>query len=243
MVSSRVTPDGLDPKTLAPETVAPEAPDLIAVDVDARLAELLARFPLPPGVADADCNQEEIAQALNTTVNTVAKWIKAEGMPVAEAGGNGRAYTLRLSHCWAWRKAREAEIDLRSRHNKAQVTALQASFLGLAMDDPQAQMTPRQRQEAANADIAWSRAAQMRRQLVPLSELVDLLDAMMKIMRDGIEAMPDRLERELGLRPDQVQAVVLVGADILRAMAERIEEAELSERDVPDVEVQARWVI
>lgn len=220
-----------------------ETPELLPVDVDDQLREIIERYPLPHGVMDADCNQEEIAQALNTTVNTVAKWIKQDGMPVAQAGGNGRPYVLRLSHCWAWRRAREAEIDLRSRHNKAQVAALQASFLGLEVNDPQAEMTPQQRKEAAMADIAWSKAAHMRRQLVPLGDVVDLYESIARIVRDGIEAMPDRLERELSLKPEQVQAVVRAGADILRAMTDRIEEEELRERDVPDVEVQERWLI
>ena len=78
--------------------------DLIPVDVDDALAEMLMRHPLPAGVLDADCNQEQIAMALGTTVNTVARWIKQDGMPVAQHGGNGRAYILRLSHCWAWRR-------------------------------------------------------------------------------------------------------------------------------------------
>ncbi|PTX38711.1 DNA packaging protein Nu1 [Gemmobacter caeni] len=218
-------------------------PELIPVEVDDVLRDMLDRFPLPHGVQDADCNQEEIAQALNTTVTTVAKWIKQDGMPVVQAGGNGKAYVLRLSHCWAWRRAREADQDLRARHNKAQVVALQASFLGLEMDDPQASMTPQQRREAAMADIAWSKAAHMRRQLVPLADVVDLYEAIAKIVRDGLEALPDRLERELSLKPDQVSDVSRAGADILRAMADRIEEEELRERDVPDVEVQERWLI
>lgn len=217
--------------------------ELLPVEITPELQAMLSRFPLPSGIKDADCNQEEIAQALNTTVNTVAKWIKTEGMPVAQAGGNGKAYVLRLSHCWAWRKAREADADLKNRHNRDQIAALQASFLGLTVDDPQANMTPQQRRDAAQADIAWSKASHMRRQLVPLSDVVDLLEALFRIVREGVEALPDRLERELGLKPEQVAAVVRFGDDVLQSMSDRIEEEELSERDVPDVEVQRQWVI
>jgi phage terminase Nu1 subunit (DNA packaging protein) len=225
------------------EALHDAAPELVAVEVDAALAEMLARFPLPSGVQDADCNQEEIAQALNTTVNTVAKWIRQDGMPVAQPGGNGRAYVLRLSHCYAWKKAQQADLDLRSRHNRDQVAKMQASFLGLDLDDPQANMTPAQRREAAMADIAWSKAAHMRRQLVPLQDVVDLLETLFQICRDGIEAMPDRLEREINLKPEQVASVVRAGSDILNKMSEHIEERELRERDVPDVDVQERWLI
>lgn len=228
---------------MVPTEDQPVAPELIAVEIDEVLRDILARFPLPPGVEDADCNQEEIAQALNTTVNTVAKWIRQDGMPVAQSGGNGRAYILRLSHCWAWRRAREAEMDLRSRHNKAQVSALQASFLGLEVEDPQAAMTPAQRREAAMADIAWSKAAHMRRQLVPLSDVLELYEGIFQIVREGLKAMPDLLEREISLKPEQVGAVVTICDDVLTKMAERIDEAELAEKDVPDVDVQERWLI
>ncbi len=220
-----------------------ETPDLMPVEVDDAMRELLQRFPLPAGVMDADCSQEEIAQAFNMSVNTVATWIKQGGMPVVQHGGNGRRYIIRLSHCWAWRKATEAQEDTRDRHNKAQITALQASFLGLEVNDPRAEMTPQQRREAAMADIAWSKAAHMRRQLVPLGDVVNLLETLFQIVRDGIEAMPDRLERELSLKPDQVSTVVRVGDDVLRSMTEAVEEAELKERDVPDVDVQERWLI
>ncbi|MCB5412387.1 DUF1441 family protein [Pseudogemmobacter faecipullorum] len=220
-----------------------QTPELIAVEVDAELESALTRFPLPAGIQDADCNQEEIAQALNTSVNTVAKWIRQDGMPVAQQGGNGKAYVLRLSHCWAWLKAREAEADLRNRHNKQQVAALQASFLGMEVNDPQAAMTPAQRRETALADIAWSKAAHMRRQLVPLSDVLDLYEGVLQIVRDGLKAMPDLLEREIALRPDQVGAVVRICDDVLNKMSERIDEAELRERDVPDVDVQERWLI
>ena len=35
------------------------------------------------------------SQAFGTTVSAVAKWIR-DGMPVAQVGGNGRAYVLLL---------------------------------------------------------------------------------------------------------------------------------------------------
>ena len=216
---------------------------LIAVEVSADLAGLLRRFPLPHGVQDADMNQEELAAALNTTVNTLGKWIKNDGIPVAEAGGLGKPYILRLSHCWAWKKARESDLDNRSRHNKDQIARLQAEFLGLEVDDPLSLMSAKQRRELADADIAYSRAKQLRRQLVRLEDVVDLLESLFATMRDGVEAMPDRLERELSLRPDQVAVVQRVGSDVLKAMAERIEEAELRDHDVEVVEVQSQWTI
>lgn len=68
------------------------ASDLLHVEIGEELRSMLERYPLPKGVQDADMNQEEIAQALNTTVNTIAKWIRQDEMPVVQQGGNGKAY-------------------------------------------------------------------------------------------------------------------------------------------------------
>ncbi|MDS9468202.1 terminase small subunit [Paracoccus sp. MBLB3053] len=218
------------------------ASDLLAVEVDAELAEKLRRFPLPAGVLDADMNQEEIAQALNTTVNTISKWIR-DGMPVAQVGGNGRAYVLRLSHCWAWRNAREADLASRTRHNEAQISLLRAEFLGVDIDNPAATLSAKERRELAEADMRWSEAQRRRGQLVPLSDVVDLLESIGKIVRDGIESMPDRMERELDLSPAGVATVGRIGADILTAISDRIEEEELQGRDLADIDPGARLMI
>ncbi len=211
------------------------APALLDVEISDELAVLLQRYPLPAGVSDADMNQSEIAQALSTTVNTVAKWIK-ENMPVAREGGNGSAYVLRLSHCWAWRKGREAEVASRDRHNENQISLLRAEFLGVTVDSPAAQLTAKERRELAEADMRWSEAQRRRRQLAQVGDVLDLLESLGKIVRDGIEAMPDRLERELDLSPDHVAAVVRIGSDILTAIADRIAESELHDPDLPDAD-------
>lgn len=217
-------------------------PDLLPVDVDESLAAMLRAYPLPQGVEDADMNQQELAQALSTTVNTVGKWIGA-GMPVVEAGGMGKQYVLRLSHCYAWRRARKAEEDQRDRHNRAQINALQAEFLGFDTNDPAAQLTAKQRAELAEADIKHSRAKQLRRQLVPLGDVVELIEGLFVTIRNAIEGMPDRLERELSLSPEEVVAVQRIGDDILGAMSEQIEEAHLREEDIEEVEVQRQWMV
>jgi hypothetical protein len=220
-----------------------QAPDLMPVDISVELAGLIARYPLPAGVLDADMNQTEMAQALKTSMPTINKWISSENMPVVQEGGLGKAYILRLSHCWAWKQARDDSERVRQRHSASQINALQASFLGIDIEDPQASLSAKQRSELAQADILHSKAMQQRRQLVPLDDIVELLESIFTITRDKIEAMPDILERELGLRPEQVVMVQRIGADLLTSLSEKIEEKELSERDVVDVEVQKQWLI
>lgn len=195
---------------------------LLPVDIDEALQRTLDEWPLPSGVADADMNQDELAGALGQSVNTIAKWIKS-GMPVARHGRNGLPYVLRLSHCYAWMRNRDAETERRAAHNRAQSTALQAELLGLKLDTPAAQITPKQRREMAEAEIVWHKAQRERRELVQIGEVRDLLEAVLSIVRDGIEAMPDRLERELNLKPEQVSATIRLGRDILDGIAERIQ--------------------
>lgn len=219
-----------------------QPPQLLPVEVDDELAHQLRRFPLPETILDADMNQEEIGRAFDTTVNTVSKWIR-DGMPVAQVGGNGRAYVLRLSHCWAWRMAREAEADQRNRHNENQISLLRAEFLGVEVGDQAAQLSAKERRELAEADMRWSEAQLRRRRLVQRTDMVDLLESIGKIVRDGLEGMPDRLERELDLSPAQVAVVDRIGKDILTAIADRIEEEELTGRDIDDTDIGARLLI
>ncbi len=225
-----------------PMTDGTEAPPLLDVAVDDDLLKLLRKYPLPAKLADTDMNQEEIGQAFDVSVNTVSKWIR-EGMPVAQVGGNGRAYVLRLSHCWAWRRSIEADSAARTKHNENQISMLRAELLGVEIDSQAAQLSARERRELAEADMRWSEAQRKRRQLVPLTDVLDLLEALGRIVRNGIEAMPDRLERELDLTPAQVAAVKRAGDDMLTTWADEIDEAELRERDVADAELGASLMI
>lgn len=73
--------------------------------------------------------------------------------------------------------------------------------------------------------------------------MLDLLESIGKIVRDGVEAMPDRLERELDLNPVQVAAVVRIGSDILTAIADRIEESELQDPDLAEADFGSSLLI
>lgn len=204
---------------------------------------MLRTFPLPDGVPDADMNQHEIASALGVTTTTIGKWLQTPDFPIVQEGGQGRPYVLRLSHCHAWRESRNAHEEARDARVRESIEKMQATFLGLDVEDQGATLNVKDRRALAEADIMYSKAAQMRRQLVPLDELVDMLESVFKIIRDGVETMPDRLERELGLRPEQVAMVVRIGSDILQQMTEEIEAAELRERDITDVEISDRLLV
>jgi len=213
------------------------------VEVDAQLSAMLDRYPLADGILDADMNQEEMAAALSTSVNTIGKWIRNEGMPVVEGGGPGRPYVLRLSHCFAWRMAVVEDERQRKEHNARQAARVQATFLNIDVEDPGAAMSTKDRKMAAEADILMNKARHMRRNLVEMHEVAELIESLMITAREGFQGFADTLERELGLTPPQVELVQRKANDALNKMADDIEQAELVERDVPEQEVQRQWTV
>jgi len=226
---------------------------LTEVAASTELARIVARYPLPDGVPDVDMNQTEIAAALNTTVNTIGKWLgnavfagdwaDLPEFPVVEKGAQGRAYVLRLSHCYAWRMHRDSVERGRQETSRKAIAQLQATFLGLDLDQGEGGLTAQDRRALAEADIMHSKAAMLRRRLVELEEVTTLLESVFQVVRDGVESMPDRLERELSLKAEEVEMVQRIGDDILTAMAAKIERAELRERDLSDSDISDRILI
>lgn len=227
--------------------------DLPPVAVSDALGRVLDAHPLAEGMIDADMTMSDVAAALGVSVNRMAQiaancvpaseWVGDDQFPAVEVGGQGKRYVIRLSHAWAVRRLRESQDEARDRRSQAAINAAQAVFLGIDPEENGAVLDPKTRRAMAEADILHSRAAVMRRRLVELEEVQDVLESVFRIVRDGIESMPDRLERELGLKPEQISLVIRLGDDMLTAMIEKIEEAELKERDIADVEIPDRLVV
>ncbi|MEL7090247.1 MAG: terminase small subunit [Pseudomonadota bacterium] len=205
--------------------------ELMDVPVPDSVAALVATYPLPVGVPDADMNQAEIAQALNTTVPTVKRWLNEADFPVIQRGGMGKAYIMRLSQCYAWKQDRDAAEKLRDKHNKDAAARLQATFLSVDVDDTAATLTARQRRDLAEADFAYNRAAKERQELLPVDDVRDVLEGMMIAFRDAIEAQADRLEREAGLSVPQVELLRRSGRDTLEAVIATIQTDLLDDQD------------
>lgn len=216
---------------------------LAPVEVSDELQELLARYPLPEGVEDADLNKEELAEALNSSLPTLSRWMSKPGFPIVQQGGQGKSYIFRLSHVFAWRQAERMSEQMRSKQARESIDRLQASFLGLETEDPRSQMTPEMRKKMAEADFAYSRAKHMRKQLVQLEDVQVLLDDLMRTFRDGAESLADRLERELNLSPAALDVVQRAANDTLTAMVARIEREQLEEVDVQTVVPQQQLMI
>ena len=215
----------------------------MADEITDDLAVLLERYPLPEGMNDEPMSLDEMAQFLNLSTTSMGQLVKEPSFPVIERGGHGRPYRLRPSHCWAWNKARlDADHD-RQRAAARNIELAQATFLGLDVEDGGEVLSAADRRKLAEADIMHNKAAQMRRQLVPLGEVLGMLESTFAVIRNGCENLPDRLERELALKPEEVAAVARAVNDTLTEMARGIEEAELAEREIGDVDLETQLLI
>lgn len=168
---------------------------------------LVARYPLPDGVEDCVMNREELADALATSMNTITAWIGA-GMPVEQHGGPGKAYELRLSHCWAWRQAKKRDEDLRSEKVRAATAAMRLALVGGTSGDSIEALDPKTRREILAAQMADEAFQRERNQLLRRDDVRELLDQLLAMVRDVMEAAPDQVERVAALSPKAVDQLV-----------------------------------
>ena len=104
------------------------------------------------------------------------------------------------------------------------------AFLGIDKKDQKAGLSPAQMRELAQAELVWMQAAERRRSLVQVDEMVELLDLVFGEVRAGLDGLPDWLEREFSLSGEDVERVVAYNDGILRAIKIAIEAAALRER-------------
>lgn len=179
------------------------------------------RFPLPQGVADAVLNKSQLARALNVSEPTVDRWI-ADGLPVLSAGTNGRSYEFQLSECFAWRKAREAERKAEDDAAERAVQEMRLALVGGKTGSTEQALPPKERRELYAAEREYMEMARTRGELVRYDDMVEVLDGALSAVRAGLEAMPDRIGRELSLTTPQVLVVVRLADDIMDQLSKSL---------------------
>ncbi|WP_339109258.1 DUF1441 family protein [Thioclava sp. GXIMD4216] len=184
----------------------------------------VARFPLPEGLTDGVMNRAQLAVAFNVSENTVTKWV-GQGMPVETAGQNGVSYEFQLSHCYAWRRAREQQ----SRESKARgdALAMQASLAFRNLDEEQEEeeggLTAKQLREWSEAEYHRNRVAEQRGELVRAAKVSELLEDLIGVVATALGTMPDHLERDLGLGVEEVAKVEARCDQVVMKMRNMIE--------------------
>ena len=195
----------------------------------------VSRFPLPEGLPDGVVNRAQLAVAFRVSENTVTKWV-GQGMPAQSEGQNGVAWEFRLSHCYAWRMARDqAARDARDRGDQLAQQAAMA-FLNLSGEEvaERGHLTADEVRKWAEAEYQRNRVDEQRRDLLRRGPVQEMLDDLVSMVRTTIATLPDYCEREFGLAPADVAKLEARGDQLLFEMRQRIERELLGPAEVID---------
>lgn len=187
---------------------------------------LVERHPMPAGAVDAIVNKKLLAHALNVSATTIDSWL-VDGLPYVRKGTNGQSYEFRLSVCFAWAADREARAARAEAQAAEAAQQLRLQLLGGSVADPgRAGMTPREAEQAMAAELVAMKLAEARRDLMRAQEVAEAFEAAFAAIRDGIDAAPDILGRELALDGAGIERAqkILDGllTDAVRLVAERL---------------------
>jgi phage terminase Nu1 subunit (DNA packaging protein) len=185
------------------------------------LAELAVEFPLPDGVDDVVLNRSELAEFFNVAANTITTWI-SQGLPVEREGTNGQAYEFRASHCYAWRKAKERNDHERSAAAQSAIRAMRLALTGGKPGDSIEALSPKEKQEAIAAQLAYEQFQRARNELIDRGEVADLLEGIFSTVRDVLASLPDTMERENLIAPSDAEKVIDLCDGTLEDMRGRI---------------------
>ncbi|OJY35932.1 MAG: hypothetical protein BGP11_18465 [Rhodobacterales bacterium 65-51] len=181
--------------------------DLITLS-DGEVLDVSA-WPLPDGVEDGVLNRGQLSRAFDVTENTITKWI-GQGMPVLSEGQNGVSYEFRLSHCWAWRAARNEKI--RAAKQRGDQIAAQAALAFRNLDDDQAEaeagMSAADVRAWSEAEYARNRLAEQRGDLIRTDRVRAVFEESLVKIGNSLDTLPDFLEMKFGLSAEQVAQVV-----------------------------------
>ncbi|MGX0875934.1 phage terminase Nu1 subunit (DNA packaging protein) [Roseovarius sp. MBR-154] len=190
-------------------------------DLTAEEKDLVARHSLPGGVRDALVNKAQLGDGLGVSQTTISAWLR-EGLPFEEAGTNGRAYMFRLSLAWAWRAARQAEDEAARAAGNAAVEQLQMALLGGDSAAPQSGLSLADQRKLLELEHLRAIAARDRGELIRREDVVAGLEEVFATLRDSLDALPDRLAREIGIDGAQIEAVERVCDDALGLAASAV---------------------
>ncbi len=131
------------------EDKKPPVPELPPLAGEERA--LVAKYPMPKGVPDAEVNKNLLGAALDVSTTTIDKWLvlpEAERIPFVERGTNGRSYVFRLSVAYAWRMARDAQEAATRQHAEDATAQLRMEFLGGSIQDlSRAALSPKEQEQ------------------------------------------------------------------------------------------------
>lgn len=196
--------------------------------LDDQEAALVARYPLPPGVPDALVNKAQLETALGVSQTTISAWLR-QGLPFEEAGTNGRSYQFRLSVAHAWVAGKRADDDAHRVAGDNAAAQLQMALLGgQAAGVHDGKLSLADQRKLIELELQRMMAARQRGDLVWRDDARGWFESAFAAIRDALDALPDRLARELGLEGRDLERVEAACDDVLagatRAVAVMVED-------------------
>lgn len=187
-------------------------------------AALVARYPLPPGAADGVVNKAQLEVAIGVSQTTISAWLR-KGLPFEEAGTNGRSYQFRLSIAYAWQAMQRAEEESLRAAGDAVAEQMQMALLGGETAQPAGgKMSLADQRKLIELELQRTAAARQRRDLIRKDDVVTAFEEVFAAIRDALDALPDRLARELGAEGRDLERIERACDEALAGAASAVRE-------------------
>jgi hypothetical protein len=188
-------------------------------------AAMVAAHPLPESVPDALVNKSQLEVGLGVSGTTISAWLRRPDhpLPYETAGANGRSYQFRLALAFAWMQAMRADDDSAKAAGDAAAAQLSMALLG----GESAASTPGKLSLADQRKLLELEAlrrveAQNRHDLIRREDVVTGVEEIFAAIRDALDALPDRLARELGLAGRDLEKIEKACDDVLAGAARAV---------------------
>lgn len=188
-------------------------------------AALVATYPLPNSTPDALVNKAQLEIGLGVSQTTISAWMRRADnpLPFETAGANGRSYQFRLSLAFAWMQAMRADEEKSRADGDDAVAQLQLSLLGgETATGTNGKLSLADQRKIMELEVIRTNAARSRGELIRRDDVVTGVEEIFAAIRDALDALPDRLARELGLDGRQVEVCQLACDDALAGAARAV---------------------
>lgn len=185
------------------------------------IAALIERFPLPAGVPDAVLNKRELSDFFGISLPTLDAWI-ADGLPAKVEGTNGRQWEFQASAAWAWKCNRDEGDRIKSTEAQAAIAAMRLALIGGKSGNSIQSLPPKERQQLYDVEASYERLKRERHQSLDRDEVSHVLNDLLRMVRDGVSALPDTLERVASLDGKAVSATIEACDELLEELERAI---------------------
>ena len=190
--------------------------------MSAELDALVQRYPLPDGVPDAVLNKRELSEFFAVSVPTLDNWIR-DGLPAKTEGTNGREWEFLASVAYAWKCSRDDGERLKAGEAQRAIEAMRLALVGGKAGDTIRALSARERKELYEVEVTHERLKRERNQSLDRDEVNAVLNDLLRIVRDGVSAFPDTLERVANLDGPAVASLIEACDELLEELARSID--------------------